>query len=297
MISISLGGGVQSTVLAVMADRGAFGPRPHVGVHADTGWDPPHVLETVEWIERTVSYPVLVVQESDLAEDTANNKNSNGNDFYQIPAYVTNKLGQKLGMSRRQCTSKYKITPIHRALKQFMRDNGHKTCQTWLGISYDEIHRMKKAREPWIEHRWPLVDRKMTRSDCHKWWDVNKPPGAPEIRRSSCVGCPYHSPTEWVAMHNEYPELLAESAEIERSLQARVREIDPEDHTPWLHRRCIPLLEAVQLDVNRINNQRAQAELNLNGQRQAEQRHQDDDDPDYLQADLWGNECEGMCGL
>jgi len=41
---ISLGGGVQSSVMALMADEGAFGPMPGA-IFADTRWEPPSVYE------------------------------------------------------------------------------------------------------------------------------------------------------------------------------------------------------------------------------------------------------------
>jgi len=48
--SLSLGAGVQSTVLALMAERGEYGlPKPDVAVFADTGWEPPEVYEHLDW--------------------------------------------------------------------------------------------------------------------------------------------------------------------------------------------------------------------------------------------------------
>ena len=42
---ISLGAGVQSTVMALMAEAGDIGPRPDCAVFADTGWEPKEVYE------------------------------------------------------------------------------------------------------------------------------------------------------------------------------------------------------------------------------------------------------------
>lgn len=38
---LSLGAGVQSTALALMAVEGRFGAVPDMAVFADTGWEPP----------------------------------------------------------------------------------------------------------------------------------------------------------------------------------------------------------------------------------------------------------------
>ena len=48
---LSLGGGVQSSVMALMADKGAFDRVPDCAIFADTHWEPPGVYEHVAWIE------------------------------------------------------------------------------------------------------------------------------------------------------------------------------------------------------------------------------------------------------
>ena len=47
---ISLGGGVQSSVMALMASGGAFDRVPDCAIFADTRWEPPSVYEHVEWV-------------------------------------------------------------------------------------------------------------------------------------------------------------------------------------------------------------------------------------------------------
>ena len=37
---LSLGAGVQSSTMALMADQGAFGDKPDAAIFADTGWEP-----------------------------------------------------------------------------------------------------------------------------------------------------------------------------------------------------------------------------------------------------------------
>jgi 3'-phosphoadenosine 5'-phosphosulfate sulfotransferase (PAPS reductase)/FAD synthetase len=50
-IGLSLGAGVQSTVMALMADRGDFGAIPDVAIFADTGWEPEKVYKHLDWLE------------------------------------------------------------------------------------------------------------------------------------------------------------------------------------------------------------------------------------------------------
>ena len=56
---ISLGGGVQSTVMCLMAEKERFGPRPDYAIFADTGWEPTSVYETLDWLEGEVSFPII----------------------------------------------------------------------------------------------------------------------------------------------------------------------------------------------------------------------------------------------
>ena len=45
LIVISLGGGVQSSVMALMANEGAFHRIPDCAIFADTRWEPPSIYE------------------------------------------------------------------------------------------------------------------------------------------------------------------------------------------------------------------------------------------------------------
>ena len=58
---ISLGAGVQSTVLLLMAEQGLILPRPIAAVFADTGWEPRQVYQHLEWLELQTTIPVYRV--------------------------------------------------------------------------------------------------------------------------------------------------------------------------------------------------------------------------------------------
>ena len=57
---ISLGGGVQSSVMALMASEGAFDRTPDCAIFADTHWEPPSVYSHVEWLKDRLSFPLHV---------------------------------------------------------------------------------------------------------------------------------------------------------------------------------------------------------------------------------------------
>ena len=48
---ISLGGSVQSSVMALMANEGAFDRIPDCAIFADTRWEPPSIYEHLEWLK------------------------------------------------------------------------------------------------------------------------------------------------------------------------------------------------------------------------------------------------------
>lgn len=173
-------------------------------------------------------------------------------------------------MLGRSCTRDFKIMPIRRgAISRCGIKRGEKSVQLtqWIGISFDEIQRMKPSRDLWAQHRWPLVELRMRRNDCLKWMTSNNYPMPP---RSACVFCPYHSDGEWRRLKLEEPEAFAAAVKFEGELQRgkaasdnmRVRVV------PFLHRSLRPL-DKVDFSTAEDNGQQR----------------------------MFGNECDGMCGV
>ncbi len=54
---ISLGGGVQSSVMALMANEGAFDRIPDCAIFADTRWDPLSTYEHLTWLRAPAELP------------------------------------------------------------------------------------------------------------------------------------------------------------------------------------------------------------------------------------------------
>ena len=66
---ISLGAGVQSSTMALMAAQEAITPMPDCAIFADTGWEPQAVYEWLEYLEGSLPFPVHRVSAGDLIED------------------------------------------------------------------------------------------------------------------------------------------------------------------------------------------------------------------------------------
>lgn len=259
---LSLGGGVQSTALALMANNRAHGLKPpDCAIFADTGWEPRAVYENLDRLESVLEFPLYRVSAGNIRDAIVGTANrTSGRAFVAIPFYL-----QGGGIGRRQCTAQFKVKPIVRRARDLI---GYKSrslipvgaVEMWIGISRDEAHRMKPSRFNWIRNQWPLVELGLRREQCVAylaglgWQPV----------RSACIGCPFHSDREWKAMRDERPDEWRDAVEIDLV----VRTMPKMKAAQFMHRSRVPL-----------------SDVDL---RTAE---------DHGQGNLFGNECEGMCGV
>jgi len=271
---LSLGAGVQSTCLALMAARNEI-PNCNVdaAIFADTGGEPDEVYEYLQYLIDVLPYPVHIVQKGVLADEAVRErprKNGKGNYIKGIvPAFTIQADGQK-GMIPRACTLDYKILPINKKIRELAKiKHGEKEVKvtTLLGISRDEIIRMKDSRYKWYQHRFPLIEMDITRQGCKEWIKTR---GYPEPPRSACTFCPYHSNREWRRLKSKDPKGFADAVAFEKRLQeANANNLGNLTGVPYLHRDCVPL---DQVDFN-------------------------DDDPNQMWLFGMDNECDGICGV
>lgn len=161
------------------------------------------------------------------------------------------------GLLWRQCTGDYKITPIHKKIRTLTKDH----VTQIFGISRDEAHRMKQSQKKSVTNEYPLIfDVEYNRTDCLRWL---KNSGYELPHRSACIGCPYHSNTVWRMMKDHNPAEWEDACSFDEAIRDGIPG-SPTTTKLYLHRSMVPLRGA------------------------------------YLQedqTDLWGNECEGMCGV
>lgn len=265
--ALSLGAGVQSTTMALMAARGEIGPMPDCAIFADTQWEPKRVYQHLDWLETQLPFPVYRVTHDNLRENIGTEVATRQYLRTDIPAFVKNPDGSAGGLINRTCTRDYKIRPIIRKVRELLGITGKRSPKTvvveqWIGISLDEAIRMKPAREDYIANRWPLIEARMNRGDCLAWMKRN---GYPEPVKSSCIGCPFHSNEEWRRLTKEE---FADAVEVDRRLRDRPPQAYRTKGTLYLHRSIVPL---DQVDFSTAE--------------------------DRGQLNLFLNECEGMCGV
>lgn len=86
---LSLGAGVQSSVLLLMSARGLL-PRLDAAVFADTKWEPRAVYEHLDWLEAEAGVPLVRTDNGrSLKQDTIDGVNNSGRKGYaMIPLYT-----------------------------------------------------------------------------------------------------------------------------------------------------------------------------------------------------------------
>ena len=247
--SLSLGAGVQSTVLALMAERGEYDlPKPDVAVFADTGWEPPSVYEHLDWLQEQLSFEVVRVQAGNIKDNILEGTSPDGDNYLGIPAFLVNADGSP-AIAARQCTSKYKVKPINRYLRGRLgfapgrRAPKHVQVEIWMGISADEVFRQKESREEWATNRYPLIELGFSRAQLLNWFTENYPDRY--LPRSSCIGCPYRSDGEWKWLKTNAPESFEEAIFVDRALREVpvVRNAITRKGSAFLHKSRVPLSE------------------------------------------------------
>ena len=262
---LSLGAGVQSSTLALMMEMGEI-EKPDVAIFSDTMSEPKKVMEWLEYLKTQVSFPIHIVSKGNLRQDTLDAAQGIGKYKYvTIHVYTVNAETKKKGLLRRQCTGDYKILPVNAevrkclGLKRYQHIKKGTQVDMYMGISYDEVTRMRTNQVKYINNKYPLVDLKMRRQDCIEWMEKNNYPKPP---RSACTFCPYHSDKEWKLVREnkkEWDDVIA----LDKAIRHGTKK--PEDEI-FLHRSCKPIDEV-------------------------------DFDEKSDQYNMFENDCQGMCGI
>jgi len=287
--------------MSLMAAAGEITPMPKAAIFADTQDEPQSVYDWLNWLEKQLPFPVHRATTGQLSAFALKEKKNQktGVPYYSntIPVF-TKGVGVNEGRVGRYCTRDFKIIPIIRtvkkiasgALRQWRQErNENKRISKiisgafsaagtprlpspvviqWIGISSDEIYRMKPSRDPWCEHRWPLVEARKNRNDCLQWM---KAKGFPEPPRSACRYCPFKSDFEWRQLRRKEPSEFDRAVVFERELQklhASITSNGKIKGVPFLHRSLKPL------DQVDFSTEEERGQLNM-----------------------FNNECEGMCGV
>lgn len=189
---LSYGGGVNTVALMILVIERKL-PLDEV-VFADTGNEVPetyaHIPVTRAYLEGQ-GIPFRVVTKK------------NGKSLYQaswdrrvIPSAMW-----------RWSTREFKIRPIYAYYRSLATH-----VNQYMGIAYDEWHRMKDSLVSYVTNLFPLVEWKMTRQDCVQ---VIQKAGMPVPVKSGCYFCPFNSLERWKWLLENHPDLFEKAVVLE----------------------------------------------------------------------------------
>lgn len=270
---LSLGAGVQSSTLALMAEHGEI-DMPDCAIFADTQSEPKEVMEWLDYLETKVSFPIHRVTKGSLYKESlilrTSKKHGGTVMATKIPAYVKNPDGSR-GIFGRKCTTDYKVKVIEKKVKELLginrfNKNRPVMCEQLIGISVDEADREKSSIRSEIRNVYPLLDLGMTRQDCQDWM---RKKGYPQPPKSACTFCPFHSDEMWIELKDsdDWPAIV----EFERELQRLAAMDNVTRGIPFLHPSLIPIDQVIF--------------------KQRQKKHK------LHQLNMFRNECYGMCGV
>lgn len=180
MSVLSYGAGVNSTALLrlLVAEKK---PIDEI-IFADTGGEMPETYAYItKWVKpflKELGIPFTIVVKGGRKETLEERRIR----WRQVPSF-----------KYRNCTRDFKILPIRRHIKKTYPELPI-TCL--MGISFEELERMRSDHPPEYTYEYPLVDRKLTRRNCE---EIIRKAGWPLPIKSGCFFCMY-SNKEWLHM-------------------------------------------------------------------------------------------------
>jgi hypothetical protein len=215
----SCGGGVQSAAIAALIIQRLL-PKPDYSIIVDTEREKSTTWTYYDSVLRPELQKVGVDLERVLKSRYATVDLYSGNGDVLIPAHT-----RPAGQLDTYCSNEWK----KRVVMRHCRELGVKVCQNWIGISIDEMQRVRTGPPAWFQPRYPLIfDTPMSRGACLQ---LVKRMGWPPAPRSSCWMCPHHDDSEWLEMT---PEDMGKAVAFEREIQAH-------DANCYLHRSHQPI--------------------------------------------------------
>ncbi len=254
----SFGGGTQSVWVAYLQAMGHLKKNFDYYVFANVGEHAENPL-TLQYIEDFVK-PFFEKHNMNYVEVKKTTRSGDIVDLYdytidetkkgvQIPVRMKGK-----GFTQRKCTHDWKIVPVHRWIKNHIKQNSHLYADDvivnlGIGFSTDELRR-RKGRIEGLNYGkgatktkflkqfvYPLLDDyPMSREEIIKAFFDNNIPLAP---RSACFFCPFHDRQMWHELREKQPDLFERAVEMEKVIQRKLERYNMQNS--YLHRDAIPL--------------------------------------------------------
>ena len=270
---LSLGAGVQSTALYLMALDGELPEVPDLAVFADTRVEPWWVYENLHRLQLEGGHkiPIHICTTGSLGDSLICAATSTDKRYISVPFWLLS--NGRAAPGRRQCTREYKIDPVRSytrgllGLRKGERAAGKFKVEEWIGISLDEVSRAKPSRYSWVTTRWPLLlDKPMRRWEIVSWLERR---GWPTVQKSACLFCPWRGAVEYGLWRDHHPDVFEAACKWDDLLRVN-GPLRGMRQKQFVLRELIPLRELPPTtDLLKQDNQ----------------------------LSLFDMECEGMCGF
>lgn len=205
---ISFGAGVNSVAMTIMlVNDGWQGPI----VFADPGAEYPETYCYMDMFEHEWLEPrgLTITQLSPLTDPELYSPS------YRLPLEAKCLRDRVVPfISLRWCTAEYKRRP----LTKWGQANG--ITIHLIGISWEEAHRARRAKQSGRETAYPLIGRMIDRDGCK---EIIREAGLPLPRKSGCFFCPFSRKLQWRLLYEDHPGLFQRAVDMEDA----TRKTDP----------------------------------------------------------------------
>lgn len=170
-------------------------------VFADTQKEFPETYEFIDKVEKRVGIKIERIRAEKTWEDWFYGRYTRGFRKGEIRGFPKCHIVD-------WCSRSLKQVPLHKI---------EKGNTVYLGIAYDEKHRVQKVIDRRIV-KYPLIDWKWTEKDCLEYCKKNDliNPLYSKFKRLGCWCCPKQSKESLKVLKKEYPELWNKLLKMER---------------------------------------------------------------------------------
>lgn len=227
--ALSFSGGRGSTrILAGVLEGEIARPPNFLVVNSDPGMENTDTYRFVDAYRRecqAAGIPFLTVRRN-LYQELLVAKASGRTRFDLPPFWTRNRETGKKGRLLQRCTKEYKIGPMDRAIRAWLWENlgiprysrriGTGTLVKWIGFSSDEWHRIKEAKQKYVDFAYPLIEAKVHSSTYAAWFLAH---GRAIPPRSVCSACYANDVQHFKTMHAERPENWSQAVMIDDEIR------------------------------------------------------------------------------
>jgi len=226
---LSFSGGTGSTCLAELILSGALSYEPLVVLNANPGMEDHRTYTIVENYRKrfqAAGTPFVTVRRN-LYQEILELKAKRLKRFDLPPYWTRNRETGQRGRLKQGCTQVYKIAEMDRALRVLLEEHfgvsrysrriGDGFVGKLIGFSHDEWHRIKEARQKYVQFHYPLVETlKWDRAAITRYFLKNNIPIPP---RSVCNACYANDVAHFKAMHAERPADWAQAVAVDNEIR------------------------------------------------------------------------------